>query len=538
MSKKNKKQEAKPQAKPAAVKAADTDGGFFDQVSDRKALLFTGITFLIYYIFSYFHTSFYQGEEAAHFMNMKAIWHNPVAILGNWPKTGWKLVYALPALAGKQGVLIMNCLIASFSGFFAYKTSRLLGLRSSLMSFFILFSQPLWFFLAPKNYSEILCGFTLILTVYLFVSKKYFFSSLILSFALTIRQELYPFAMGLGLFLLFKKQWLGAIALAICPLAYDFAGWMATGDKLYILTSTFQTSSEYSKLYPRQGFDHFFLTSIIFWGAMTITLLITYFTLVVTKKIKLNHYIVFLSFSYFLAHCVFNWQSVKIGPAGAGNLRYMMAISPLVAVLGNIAFDYVMQAKQRMFLLFSLVPLFIIVATLMSFQHNWIKFNTDLKDPVPGLLTALFILILIVPATMKARYWSLVGFVLLQALIIYHPKPLEGNENATQRDVALWAKENGIEKKGMILQNMAAFTYFFGKNEWEFEHGAMQMNDSILRKAPVGTQVFWDSHFATKYGKVQIDFFNQNLDKFKKGKEWISEENDIQVVYFEKIKQF
>ena len=71
---------------------------------------------VIYFIYSFYSTGFYQDDEVGHFMNMRDFWSNPFVIMSNWGKPGWKIFLVLPSLVGYKGVLFFNSLIkAEFS---------------------------------------------------------------------------------------------------------------------------------------------------------------------------------------------------------------------------------------------------------------------------------------------------------------------------------------------------------------------------------------------------------------------------------------
>jgi hypothetical protein len=59
--------------------------------------------------------------------------------------------------------------------------------------------------------------------------------------------------------------------------------------------------------------------------------------------------------------------------------------------------------------------------------------------------------------------------------------------------------------------------------------------DSSLNKAPVGSIIIWDSHYATKYGKVEISYFEKNFAKYKMLKQFRAEDNTFAAIVFEKI---
>lgn len=96
-----------------------------------------------YFAFSTASTGFYQYDEIGHYLGMRAVWHDPQSMLGNWAKFGYKLLYAVPALGGAASVKLLNCLLAAGT---CYLAARVVGLRSRhlvLAAFCLTATQPL-----------------------------------------------------------------------------------------------------------------------------------------------------------------------------------------------------------------------------------------------------------------------------------------------------------------------------------------------------------------------------------------------------------
>ena len=61
--------------------------------------------------------------------------------------------------------------------------------------------------------------------------------------------------------------------------------------------------------------------------------------------------------------------------------------------------------------------------------------------------------------------------------------------------------------------------------------------DSTIDKAKVGTIIIWDTHYATKYGKVQGEYINKSINtgKLKIVKEFRSEDQSFAAYVLEKV---
>ena len=539
MSKKNKQQHKVVTTSDTKIIEPKIADDFAFVINDQQALLITLFIAAISYVFSFYYTSFYQGEEGAQYMNALAFWHDKNSILGNWPKTGWKIIYAPIVLLGKQGVLIANCLFSAFTGFMAYKLAGKIIEKKTALPFIFLISQTLWFILAFKFYSEIPTAFFLTLALYLFYSEKYIGFALSASFVLLLRQE-FVFIFPYFAYILFKrKQWISFVALGFFPLLYNIWGWQVTGDILYALNESRKYAESIKNSYPRQGFDHYLIMGSVIYNMIVLSLVVTYLAQIVTRQIKKIEYAIIIpTLGFILVHCLFNLQAFPILTSTGGNLRYLLVVSPLMAVLAAKAIDNLRFTEKKVNLLLLLIPFVALVAAYMTYTHNWVVMDTEsgVRDRIPVLLAIAVIgtVFLVKSTALLSKIIS--GLCLVSMLIYIQPKELCCDENFEQKKITEYVIANKLDQKP-IMQNLALMDYFYGKNKWDYPAGCTSMNgDSTLDKAKVGTIIIWDTHYATKYGKVEYQYFEKNFDKYKMLKEFKSEDNRFAALILEKIK--
>jgi hypothetical protein len=524
--------------KVAAKTESIKSKGFDLVINNTQALLITLGVALVSYIFSFFYTSFYQGEEGAQYMNALGFWKYPNSILGNWPKTGWKLIYAPVVLFGKQGVLIANCLFSAFTGFFAYKLYQKITGKQSALPIILLATQTLWFMLSFKFYSEIPTAFLLTVALYFYYSNKYILFALFASYVLLLRQEfvfIYPY---FAFVLLKRKQWIAFFALGLFPVLYNVWGWQVTGDMLYSLHESQKTAAEYKKSYPRQGFDHYPIMSAVIFSMVSVTLVVTYLAQAITKQLhKVEWALLIPALGFVFIHSLFNLQSYEILTSTGGNLRYLLVISPLIAVLASLALKEMPTIKNKYLLLIILIPFLGFVIGNMTFSHNWIlmdKENVD-RDRLPVLFCIAVIGLLLFVQNILLRNRLVALLCILTVLVYIRPKELCCDENFEQKKIVEYIQENKLDNKPLI-QNLALFNYFYDKNAWEFKNGNAGMyGDSSLNKAPVGSIIIWDSHYATKYGKVELSYFQNNATKYRLVKEFKEQYPMFFAYVYEKI---
>jgi len=502
-------------------------------LTNPQLLLVTVLLAAVSYGWSFISDGFYQGEEGAQYINMLNFWKDWKVILGNWPKTGWKLVYALPALLGQQAVILLNCILSAFTAFFVYKVCVLKKVKLPAAGILMLFVQLLWFQLSHRTYCEILGAFLLIVSVYSYYTNRLILSALLISYLPVIRQELYPLALAFGIFLLSKKKIAPALLLATFPLLYNMAGYMATGDILYLLNNTKQMAEGMQSAYPRQGFDHYLRVAPAIFGSIPLACLIAYIALSCFKKLRADYLLLSVIVIVLLTHCILNWQSVVIGASTGGSWRYVLIVSPVVAVLAAIGFDSIIALPKKNKILFIMIPYLLLVMKYASFTHNWILYDTDSRDHTVSLFTLLIILLMMSPLPPVKAFYTLLLLSVAYMFVMVRPIKLAG-ENIAMREVYEWSKEHEIENEKYIVCSLPLFNFYYDRRNDQFPKGKSDVSIKDLQEAPVGSYIFWDSHYATKYGKVADTMLT--TDKYQVIKTWVDPDRTIGIVLLEKIK--
>ncbi|WP_291720642.1 hypothetical protein [Bernardetia sp.] len=523
----------------------------FSPISTKLALILTLVAACLYFAFSFVSEGFYQQDEAVHYVSMKRFWFNPNRILSNWEKPGFKLVYALPSLLGVHFVTFFNCLLAAFSGFFAFKLAQKIDVKIPALALVFLLTQPFWIGLSFRNYSELLAAFLLILAVYLNEDKKYAFAALAASYIVFIRQEFYPFLALYFFFLLYKKQWLPALLTGVFPLVHNFWGFAITGDFLYLLNQVLKTSSEIGDQYPRQGFEHYFLMSATVYGGIIITLIVGYFTLKAFQK-KIPHITVaILPTLYFLMYCIFNIQSVPIGPATAGNLRYLIIVAPLFSVMAALTVEEYRNTKEAWKVVYVLVPMAALVGIYMTYPDNQIMLLDEdyaarmaqagrafeVERYFAPLIAVLgTIVLLIVGLSFSQARIAFAVFAIFMALITLKPKLLS-EEDSSVKSMAKWY-ENFTNQYGKtpILVNHQLFYYYLDEIPESFEIMPKSIDSTTVAELPQGGLIFWDSHYSYRpeQNKAMLNYkhFLENPQKFDKIHEfWASDRTFVGFVF-------
>ncbi len=492
--------------------------------TDNIMLFVTFVLGLLYFYYSHLSDGFYQHDEAAHFISMKRFWHDPFSVLGNWNKPGYKLLYALPALGGRTVVLLVNCFVAAFSCFLAYKVAKTLKSQFAILAFCLLALQPMWVQLSFRNYSEIITAFLLILSLHFHHKNKLLLSTFIISYISIIRQEFYIILAIYGLYLIYKKEWKAILSGVIPQIIITVWSYFGTGDILYIINNVINTSEKYASAYPRQGFDHYPKMSVIIFGATGLTLAIHYIATKIFNIKKIHLTIVIPALLFLLLHSLFNHKTLNFGPASGGNLRYMTVISPLIALMGALSIDGLKQLKNRFNVFIIVIPFIIIVWLYMSYQVSGVSFSDE-----HNWNHLIFTIIAAIPLLLPIKHISkkiIMGILIVIAFanLISVIKPIKQNyEEEIVEQTAIWYKNlvrtnKKVTTDNRVFASHALFYYYNNKSEKDFKKEAFKIKQPAIDTAEPGSLIFWDSHYSyrpkLKKNSVPLEYFKKRPNEY------------------------
>lgn len=489
----------------------------------------------IHFGYSYLSNGFYQGEEAIHYMNMKKFWHEPSAILGNWGKPGWKLVMVIPALGGFKFLALFNAFIATLSAFFAYRLAQLKKVKIPLLAFILIPGQFLWMEMAFRNYSEFLSALVLVAAVYAHLKDKLILASFLLSYVLIMRQELLPVAALYAFYLIIKERaFIPVLLIGSLPLLFLLWEGLIQGDLFAGFTNASNYTSSILERYPRQGFDHYFKVSLPIFGPFMLVGFLAYTWLILTQKRKLDFFIIIPIAALVGIHCLINLQAFKIIASTGGNWRYLLPISPLLAVLAMIGWDHVWKTKNKLPLLILFIPFLIFSIIFNSYEHNYIGFST-VRDWTLPISVAVTILLAMLPLS-KGQLVAGMAILTIAANYFYLKPIIMHGEDAKMKEIAAWVKQENIDDFPIYHSNLM-LNVFMDKNEYEFEKGIHIFKSAEeIESAEVGSYIFWDTHYSKRYSDLEYTYFQGKSDMFQVIKQEQSDDKRFAILIFKKVK--
>jgi hypothetical protein len=520
-------------------------------LSNTTLLILTFVLSLVYFGFSRFSDGFYMHDEIANFNGMQNFWGNPMSILGANSKTGYKLFFVLPALGGYSVLQLFNSFLAGFTVFFSYKILQQLKSKYSLIIFFLLGIQPLWFMLSFRSYAEILVAFLLVLATFQHFNKKYVFAALILSYVAFTRQELHVLSGLYFIYLVVKKQWLSAVLTGTFTVINFIIGFAQTGDFLHVVNEIKAYSEQLKDAYPRQGFDHYFLMSSVIFGSLNVVLFFNYLGGLILQKIKPVWILLIPVLVVFLLNCAFNAQFMEFSIGNGGNLRYLLTISPFLAIIGVLSFDNLALLKPRWKIGLFLIPLIILIAVYQTYDHNFIKLNEEIRNWSSLIFALLTFGLILIPIPIKRLVLIISLLAIAVGFSIIDTRKIEPEEKTVKKASKWFNDQVKISKNPqpgqqvLITENSrlavshTLFYFYAGKNEAEFKNRPVSLVKEATDTLKVGDLVVWDSHYGNRPklrpGSQPYEFY-ENDPKYQKIQYYQSSDRRFTIVFFLKVK--
>jgi hypothetical protein len=305
--------------------------------------------------------------------------------------------------------------------------------------------------------------------------------------------------------------------------------------------------------WPKQGFEHYFLMSNVIFGAVALTLFVSYVAIIILKKKKPNWYILLPVLVIFLLNCAMNAQSFNFGPGNGGNLRYLIIISPLLGILGVLGLDEIIQFNKKYLLLIFLIPLLIAVGAFQTFDHNFIKL-IEVVNWKPLIFSIIITVLLILP--LKKQHY-LISFALISIFLgisTITTRRIQPEEKTIQKAAKWYAQHLKLGNNpqtattqlftdtNRIACGHGLFFYYLEKNRRDFiKEPVMKLGipKETADTFQVGDLIIWESHYGYRPKlsptSQPYDFYDKNPN-FEKIQYYQSIDKRFLVAFFRKIK--
>lgn len=396
------------------------------------------------------------GDTYMHYLFAYWSFEHPHLLFDHWGKPLFTILSSPFAQLGFKGSVTFNILAAIGSGILVAKSAQKMGVKGSWLGLVATVFTPMFFVISFSSLTEILFAFTLILAIYLFISKKYMWSAIVISFIPFARTEGVIF---LPLFLVVfatLKDFKSIGLLFTGFIVMSLVGYPVYQDFLWPITKIPYHDS--SALYGNGTLFHFMEHSPAIFGWPLLTLFFVGFgTLVfaVFKRKNLEFTLVaFLvlaaAIGYFCAHSVV-WA---FGMGGSlGLTRVMAGIIPLVALIAIYGVNYVLSLTR------------------------W-------KEGVKQTILIVLAIVFVVEGYTKNKF------------------PLElGQEEKVLAKACEFIVDEGLQEKFIVFYNSFE-TFTLEIDHFSIVTGRERVfdKDKPSKELPVGGLIIWDAHFGPNEG--------------------------------------
>lgn len=357
-------------------------------------VLITAIVLVIFQMLS----SGFNGEtdSITHYQIARYAFKYPPLFLNHWGKPLFTILSSPFAQFGYNGAIVFNLLCGLLSAWFAYLIAKRLEYRHAWVAIIFTIFTPVYLFIMYTSLTEILFSLVLISSIYLFISKRFIWSAIVISLIPFVRTEGMMYIVLFVPVLIWMKQYKSLPFLLTGFVLYSAAGWPVHHDLLWFFTKM-PYSSTGSELYGSGSFWFYFRNMDFILNYPLIIMSVTGLiysainlktdrkSLNEIKSVTLYFLIIPAVFGFILAQSFLWWQGLM---GVLSSTRFIACVLPLVAIISLTGFEWVMEkAKIRKWLYFVMGAFIITLVIYKPFTYNRVPMKTGLNFAVMEQLT-------------------------------------------------------------------------------------------------------------------------------------------------------
>lgn len=270
--------------------------------------------------------AYYHLDDVTHFLYAKWSWRWPTYLLDDWGRPGFTIAYWLPAALGWTACRIFSAILTAAAAWFAYLTARRIDLPRAWLVIPLCYLQPLVFQLSQTTLTETPLAFYLSLATWLAVTRRWTFSSIVLSAAFVTRHEAVVF---LPIWIWFawkdKAKWYALTPLLWAPIIVN--GVAASLGMSHVISRFLDPTP--TAQYGRGGWLTYFVRALHAYGPV-----VSMLSIVGLRGFMRSPAAMLVAASvviYFVAQTIVYRFGLF---ASGGYSRFLIGIAPLVAIIG------------------------------------------------------------------------------------------------------------------------------------------------------------------------------------------------------------
>jgi ABC-type cobalt transport system substrate-binding protein len=447
-----------------------------NKIEKYAAIFLLTFLLILFLVISFLSEGYYGGaDNINHYFIARYSFQNPALFFDGWGRPLYTILSSPFAQFGFYGIKLFNVILAILTMLFVYLTAKKSGYSPALLAIVMIGFSPIYFITIFSALTEILAGFVLILSVYLFMREKYITSAIVLSFIYFARAETMIFYPIFLVAFLFKKRFRAIPFLFIGILFFTIIGGFFFKDFLWLIHRF--PYPVHSTIYKEKGPLLYFLDcrKLILGVPMEILfvlgMIILFFQQIsknklVRKKAFNELIVIFIPFAGFFAmHSVLYWKALG---GSVGYLRVIASVIPLSAIICIKGYSFV-DVRLKLF--------------------PWLRY----------LVMA-----------------GVSGWIIQVNFKTYEfPFKVDDDEKVI-KITAEWIKNSEYANRKILYADLR-IPYYMDINPFERKQLFQMYNPRSLGFVPDGSIIVWDSHFGPNENGVPHDslFLNKHFKLLK-----------------------
>ena len=337
-----------------------------------------------------------ETDSITHYQMARFAFQHPEYFLNTWGKPLFTILASPLAQFGYTGAVAFNLLCGLLTAWFAYLVAKRMEYRHAWAAIVFTIFTPVYLFIMFTSLTEILFSLVLIAAIYLFISKRFIWSAIVIS--------LIPFARAEGMMfiILFIPAFLWMKQYKLLPfiltgfVIFSIAGWPLYHDPLWFFTRMPYNNNGYA-LYGSGSFWYYFgmLDEIMNYPLLILSITGLIYILIDFKKgLKNLHDIKYVTlyllilpsfFGFILAQSFLWWQGLM---GVLASTLFMACLLPLAAIVALTGFEWVMEKAKESRMIYLLLGIFILsLVVYKPFTYGELPRKTAMNFTVMEKLT-------------------------------------------------------------------------------------------------------------------------------------------------------
>jgi len=287
-----------------------------------------------------------QLDGGVHYLFAKWAWKHHELFVGVWSRPLYTLLYSIPALAGYRAARLFTVLICLAIGWQTWRMAADLKIERAPLAIAFVWLQPSFFLFCADNMTEPVFALTFIIALRLHHRGRFRAGMLVASLLILARPEGLFLGLLWGIWVIANQGLKFAInlpLLAVGSFIWWATAWLITGDPLFIKNNWPPNWPLTGTVYGAAGL----LAYPIRLPEITGLLLVVPFLYGLVSSLKLREYFTLTStfLLIFILHTILRAYGLL---GSAGYPRYMIAISPAIAIITLTGWNRIASSFSRL----------------------------------------------------------------------------------------------------------------------------------------------------------------------------------------------